>query len=143
MADIRALGTPRRGGISDTYDIDTMCEEGLIASITGTKKIAAGGTSPFAVTAGRKGKKISAYTTGEEMLIQLDAGVSSVAIGATVYVVAATGKATTTAGTDPVNPATKLRFVSTEIADKGQVQNIVGSEANTRKCVLVSFVGGV
>jgi hypothetical protein len=143
MADIRALGTPRRGGISDTYDIDTMCEEGLIASLTGKRKIAAGGTSPFAVTAGRKGKKITGYVTGEEVLVQLDAGVSSVTIGATVYVVAATGKATTTEGTSPANPATQLRFVSTEIADKGRVQNIVGSEANTRKCVLCSFVGGV
>lgn len=139
MANLTLLGSPRRGGKSDTFEIQLMCEEGLIASLTGDKKIVAGGTAPFCVTAGRKGEYITGYTTGEEVPVQLDDGATAIVIGSSVYVTA-DGKATNVA--DDATE-TKAIFVSTTAGNDGCVQNIAGQEAQNRKWALITFEGGL
>lgn len=141
MANLALLGSPRRGGSSNTFAIDTMCEEGLIASITAPTKIAAGGSAPHAVTAGRKGEAITGYTSGREVPVQLDAGVSSITIGQTVYVVSADGKAHNASAGGRV--ATRAVFVSAVISETGATRNIAGSESDTKKWALISFEGGL
>lgn len=137
MAKLTMLGSPRRGGKSNTFKIDSMCEEGLIASLTDDTKITAGGTHPHCVTAGRKGAAISGYTTGEEVPVQLDTSATDIIIGSSVYVTPA-GKATNVSSE---NTATKAVFVSTTTGTDGYVQNV--DTANNRPWALITFEGGL
>lgn len=142
MANLTLLGSPRRGGSSNTFKISSMSKEGLLASITADGTVAAGGTAPHCVLAGRKGSdRISGYTSAREIPVILASSVNSITIGQPVYIVEADGKADNASGAGKT--ATRAVFVSTAIGTNGASRNIEGSETNNEKWALISFEGGL
>ena len=141
------MGTPYKRGKSDVinaYDRPaTYIEEGMtddetsnvtIATFNGSNGIVCG------VMGHTEHKGASAVKCGQEVAVQLDAGVESIAITDNVYVTSA-GKFTNVASSNTQVNATWCNIDGAIIRENGVVSG--ASKRENQKCAFISFVGGL
>ena len=141
------LGTPYKRGKSDVinaYDRpETFIEEGLAVKKKKKKKNATFNGSN-GIVCGVMGhtehKGASAVKCGQEVAVQLDAGVESIAITDNVYVTSA-GKFTNVASSNTQVNATWCNIDGAIIRENGVVSG--ASKRENQKCAFISFVGGL
>ena len=141
------LGTPYKRGKSDiinAYDRPAnIIEEGLavvetsnvtIAKFDGSNGIVCG------VMGHTEHKGASAVKCGQEVAVQLDAGVETIAITDNVYVTSAGKFTNASSGNTQVN-ATWCNIDGVIIRDNGVVSG--SDKRENQKCAFISFVGGL
>lgn len=147
------LGSPYKRGKADivgTYKLAgaesgtaNQLEEGIVVSLSDDSEHVAVGGTPLGVTGAGRGKvSVAVVEAAEKVWAQADNNIGTPVVGANVFVTPA-GKIIDTAGDNSENAAIAGVFASAEVRNDGVVTNIKGAEAYNRKCVCISFLGGM
>ena len=141
------LGTPYKRGKSDVINAyekpETFIEEGLcVVELTNTTIAKYNGSNgiPCGVMGHTEHKGASAVKCGQEVAVQLDAGVESIAITDNVYVTSA-GKFTNVASSNTQVNATWCNIDGAVVHSDGKVSG--ASARSNQSCAFISFVGGM
>lgn len=137
------MGTPYERGKSDaivTRKVDAPIEEGLFVYTSGENTVATvnGEVVPFGVMGQKEIAGSSVVVSGLKVKVQTD-DEEQPTVGAQVYIVAATGKAT---AAEDGNIPTNATFASSTLETDGATKN-TAVKANDRKCVAIDFPNGL